>query len=229
MKKNNILFTINNGNAINLFSLNPSSDLHSILIGLMLGDGGIYRSSPTSNARLEMSFGQKYEEFAIHLGDLFKNYMINPVKSLEIKGISNTYTNYRLKTRSLPLFCYYHDLFYEYNLVAGSWPANNKYIKIVPKNIEEFMNPIVLAYLIMTDGNFDKGRNRVRIYTNSFKKEEVENLALAINNKLAIYAGVLHDRNDQWIITIGANYLSLLREKVSPHFHNSMLYRIGIT
>jgi len=24
------------------------------------------------------------------------------------------------------------------------------------------MNPIVLAYLIMTDGNFDKGRNRVR-------------------------------------------------------------------
>jgi len=54
------------------------------------------------------------------------------------------------------------------------------------------MDPIVLAYLIMTDGNFDKGRNRIRIYTNSFKKEEVENLALAINNKLEIYTGVLH-------------------------------------
>ena len=91
------------------------------------------------------------------------------------------------------------------------------------------MDPIVLAYLIMTDGNFDKGRNRVRIYTNSFKKEEVENLALAINNKLGIYAGVLHDRKDQWIITIGAKNLSLLRETVSPYFHNSMLYRIGIT
>lgn len=90
------------------------------------------------------------------------------------------------------------------------------------------MDPIVLAYLIMTDGNFDKGRNRVRIYTNSFKKEEVENLALVINNKLSIYAGVLHDRNDQWIITIGTKYLNLLREKVSPHFHISMLYRIGV-
>jgi len=221
MKKNNILLN-NNGNAFNLLSFNPSSDLHSILNGITLGDGSIYRSSATFNARLEMSFGKKYEEFALHLGDLFKDYMNNPVKSLEIKGKNNTYKNFRLKTRTLPLFNYYHELFYKYNL------EQNKYVKIVPKNIGEFMNPIVLAYLIMTDGNFDKGRNRVRIYTNSFKKEEVENLALAINNKLSIYAGVLHDRNDQWIITIGAKYFSLLRAKVSPHFQTSMLYRIGI-
>ena len=123
----------------------------------------------------------------------------------------------------MPCLNYYHDLFYQYNNELG------KYKKVLPKNIKEIMDPIVLAYLIMTDGNFDKGRNRVRIYTNSFKKEEVENLALAINNKLGIYAGVLHDRKDQWIITIGAKNLSLLRETVSPYFHNSMLYRIGIT
>jgi hypothetical protein len=51
----------------------------------------------------------------------------------------------------------------------------------------------------MGDGNFDKGRNRVRIYTNSFIKQEVEEqeLALSINNNLGIYTGVLHDRNDQ--------------------------------
>jgi hypothetical protein len=46
------------------------------------------------------------------------------------------------------------------------------------------MDPIVLAYLIMGDGNFDKGRNRVRIYTNSFIKQEVEELALSINKNL---------------------------------------------
>jgi hypothetical protein len=49
----------------------------------------------------------------------------------------------------------------------------------------------------MTDGNFDKNRKRVRIYTNSFNKEEVQSLALAINNKFSIYTGVLHDRKDQ--------------------------------
>ena len=90
------------------------------------------------------------------------------------------------------------------------------------------MNPIVLAYLIMTDGNFDKGRNRVRIYTNSYTKVEVESLAKAINNNLGIYTGVLHDRNNQWILTIGAKQLDLLRNTVSSHFHKSMLYRIGL-
>lgn len=135
-------------------------ELKSVFIGIMLGDGSLYRSSSTSNVRFEISFGQKYELFALYLGDLFKELMSNPVKTLEIKGKTKTYTNYRLKTKSLPLFVPYYNMFYSYN------EDLNKYIKIVPENIIEFMDPIVLAYLIMTDGNFDKGRNRVRIYTN---------------------------------------------------------------
>jgi len=108
------------------------------------------------------------------------------------------------------------------------WDINlNKNIKIVPIFIIEYMDPIVLAYLIMGDGNWDKGRNRVRIYTNSFTKEEVTSLSIAINSKLNIYTGVLHDRKDQWILTIGDKNLELLRDTVSNHFHASMLYRIG--
>ena len=80
----------------------------------------------------------------------------------------------------------------------------------------------------MSDGNFDKNRNRVRIYTNSFKKEEVQLLADAINKNFGIYVGVLHDRKDQWILTIGAKQLDSLRELVKPYFDNSMLYRIGL-
>jgi hypothetical protein len=56
----------------------------------------------------------------------------------------------------------------------------------------------------------------------------VVKLADAIMNNLKIYTGVLHDINDQWILTIGAKNLELLRNTVSPHFHSSMLYRIGI-
>ena len=43
-------------------------ELNSILIGIMLSDGGLYRSSPTANTRFEMSFGEKYKEFAFHIG-----------------------------------------------------------------------------------------------------------------------------------------------------------------
>lgn len=202
--------------------LKQRGDLHHIIIGIMLGDGSLYRSSPTANVRFEMSLGQKYEEFALELGDIFKDYMSNPVKALEIQGKTKSYTNFRLKTRSLSIFLEYYNMFYEFN------QDSNKYVKIIPKNIDDLMNSIVLAYLIMTDGNFDKGRNRVRIYTNSYTKEEVERLALAINNNLGIYTGVLHDRNNQWILTIGAKYLNLLRDNVSKYFHKSMLYRIGL-
>jgi LAGLIDADG DNA endonuclease family len=226
--KNSIILKNNKGkyyttNNINFpCSLSNLGDLNSILIGIMLGDGSLYRSSPTANVRFEMSLGQKYKEFALEIGKLFKEYMNNPVKALEVKGKTKSYTNYRLKTKSLPVFLKYYNMFYEFN------EDLNKYVKIVPKNIGELMNPIVLAYLIMTDGNFDKGRNRVRIYTNSYSKEEVESLAKAINNNLGIYTGVLHDRNNQWILTIGAKYLDLLRNTVSKHFHSSMLYRIGL-
>jgi LAGLIDADG DNA endonuclease family len=201
-------------------------ELNSILIGIMLGDGGIYRStkSITSNSRFEMSFGQDSEIFANWIAGLFSNYMTTPLKSIEIKGTNKTYINYRLKTLTLPVFNQYRDMFYVFN------PLTNKYEKIVPKDINKLLDPIVLAYLLMGDGNFDKGRNRVRIYTNSFNKTDVENLALAINNKLGVYTGVLQDNKNQWILlTIGAKYLDLLRKTVTPYFHPSMKYRIGIT
>lgn len=223
MKNTNInLNNISINNTVKKIGIQLPLELKSVFIGIMLGDGSLYRSSLTSNVRFEMSFGQKYESFALHLGKLFKDYMSNSIKKLEIKGKTKNYTNYRLKTKSLSVFVEYFDMFYEFN------EDLNKYIKIIPTNIIEFMNPIVLAYLIMTDGNFDKGRNRVRIYTNSYKKEDVQNLALAINDKLNIYTGVLHDRNNQWILTIGANNLDLLKKTVSKHFHSSMLYRIGL-
>lgn len=39
-------------------------ELKSVFIGIMLGDRSLYRSSPTSKVRFEISFGQKYESFA---------------------------------------------------------------------------------------------------------------------------------------------------------------------
>ena len=49
-------------------------NLNSIFIGLMLGDGHLYKSSPTSNSRFEMSFGRDRELFAIWIGNLFSSY-----------------------------------------------------------------------------------------------------------------------------------------------------------
>jgi len=221
-------------------------NLEKILFGIMLGDGSISRSSLTSNSRFEMSFGQNYKEFADSIGKLFINYVAKssidtPIKTVKVTVKDKVYTNYRFKTASLPIFNKYYNLFYK-NLdhnKAGSAPEENntssntrkssmRFIKEVPGNILDILDPVVLSYLIMSDGNFDKGRNRLRIYTNSFKKQEVEMLANAINTKFGIYTAILHDRKDQWIITIGAKELTSLRKIVSPYFHPSMLYRLGL-
>ena len=97
--RNNL--NINNSSGI------PSKELNSIIIGLILSDASLYRSSPTSNTRLELSFGQDYKEFAFFIGELFSPYMTNPVKPVDIKVKDKVYTNYRLKTKSMPLFNYY--------------------------------------------------------------------------------------------------------------------------
>lgn len=128
----------------------------------MLGDGGIYRTSTTSNSRFEMSFGSKYKSFSESIGILFKDYLNTNVKQIEVKGKNKVYLNFRFKTKTLPIFNSYHEMFYLLNTQTG------KYKKIIPINILDLMNPLVLAYLIMTDGNYDKSRNRVRIYTNSY-------------------------------------------------------------
>ena len=156
-------------------------DLNSALIGIMLGDGGIYRISLTGNCRFEMSFGQAYKQFAESIGILFSDYMNSLIKTIELKGKSKVYVNYRLKTITLPLFNQYHDMFYKLITETG------KFVKVIPQNISDLIDPIVLGYLLMTDGNFDKSRNRIRIYTNSYIKEDVERLAFSIHSKLGIY------------------------------------------
>jgi hypothetical protein len=56
--------------------------LHNILIGLILGDGHIYKTSPTSNSRFEMSFGKDRKLFALWISDLFKDYSNTGIKKL---------------------------------------------------------------------------------------------------------------------------------------------------
>lgn len=59
MKKTLILLNSNNFNIINIKNLHAlPQKLNSVLIGIMLGDGSLYKSSPTSNTRFEMSFGE---------------------------------------------------------------------------------------------------------------------------------------------------------------------------
>ena len=81
------------------------------------------------------------------------------------------------------------------------------YRKIISLNIELLISPIVLAHLIMGDGNFKSKDKIIRIYTNSKKKNDVERLENAITNKLSILTKTVYDRNDQYMLTVSKNQL----------------------
>lgn len=94
------------------------------------------------------------------------------------------------------------------------------------------MNPIVLAHLIMGDGNYHITHNRVRIFTNSFTYNDCVRLAESITN-MGITTRVLFDRvgkdgNKQYILSIDSPFLNTLQTTVGPYMHSSMLYRIGL-
>lgn len=201
--------------------------LHEVLIGYMLGDGGIYYATKKSSTpRFEFSMGQERIAFAQHMADLFKEYATNSLNVVQVKALAGCSSplmkSYRFKTNSLSVFKYYRELFYKLN------PETNRLVKVVPHNIADLLTPVALAYLIMADGNYDAGRNRVRIYTNSFTKSEVEMLANAIKTKFEISAKVMADKPNQYIITIGALELPKLQRLVGQHMHASMKYRIGL-
>ena len=96
------------------FLLEP---LNSILIGIILGDGAIRKTSiyKNSNSRLEMSFGTKYKEYAESISLLFSDFIKTPLKEIKIKGKNKVYINYRLKTISQSVFNSYFDLFYYFD------------------------------------------------------------------------------------------------------------------
>nr|AQU12773.1 homing endonuclease [Thelephora ganbajun] len=76
-------------------------NLHSILIGLMLGDGHIYKTSTTSNSRFEISFGKDRELFADWISNLFKDYSNTGLRliSIKVSGLFCLHFNYRFKLK----------------------------------------------------------------------------------------------------------------------------------
>lgn len=204
-------------------------ELLPVLFGIVISDGYIALAHlQSTTGALRISFGRDRLRYALFIGNLLSAYSNLPlIKTISVVGKFGIFNNYRFGTRNYGSFRYIHSIFYKYSEVKGKW------VKIIPLNIESLLTAVLLAFLIMGDGNYDKQRPRVRIYTNPFTFEEVTLLANAIINKFNIKASVLLDRrkegyNDQYIITIGKLELPKLQALVAPHMHGSMLYRIGL-
>lgn len=58
--------------------------LNDVLIGLLLSDGYLERSSPTSGVRLTISFGAKHSAYLMHLFNLIEPYTNTKPTSISV-------------------------------------------------------------------------------------------------------------------------------------------------
>lgn len=122
---------------LNISFYSTNSVLHQVIIGQLLGGANITRRSATGNSYFRVGFGSTYRSYSSWLCAFFGNMS---------KGVttrmSNSFLLYDFQTKTLPIFNYYHSLFYQNG------------VKIMPNNVEEIMSPIVLAHIMMSIGHY---------------------------------------------------------------------------
>lgn len=204
-------------NVRSIFELTPL--IKSVIIGLILSDGWfMHGSTPNGNSRiaLKLKFPGSFELFWTIFNILSPILLKLPL--LVIGNRKGTITRaLQLTTMGLPEITALDKIFY-----------NSKNIKIIPDNIFHLLDPIVLAFWIMCDG--EAQISGLRLCTDSFTVFDVVllmnvliikfNLNCRIHWKKSL-DGELHPR-----IYFPSSEMDKLRLLVKPYFVPSFLYKI---
>lgn len=189
------------------------------LHGLLLGDGHV-----TKNYLYTQTFGQHAEPFAQYVFNTLRKYCTpKGLYTYKVKSGKDSplYQRWIVRTKTLDIFKYYHDLYYRLN-------SEGKYIKILPLNIEENLTPISFAFFLMSDGHFHKTKHIIKLCTNNYTKAEVELLSKTILNKFGIENKLEHVRKEQYVLRFKKSVVPQIQELVKKHMIPSLMYRIGL-
>ncbi|PVU98265.1 hypothetical protein BB561_000039, partial [Smittium simulii] len=199
----------------NLIPLTPVQK--EILIGLMLGDLNLQKTS--KNYRIRFEQGLKHKDYIYHLYSIFKEYIINePYKIVRKNKITNNLTTtFRLQSISHWEFKFLAELF-----------LNPK--KIVPKNlIRDHLTPRGFTYWFMDDGGkLDYSKNQgkgIVLNTQSFTEEEVLQMTIELNNKFNFKTWVGKNKSKYVIKISGSNFDQILK-MMDPYILSSMRYKL---
>jgi LAGLIDADG DNA endonuclease family len=195
-------------------------DLIEIAIGMILGDGSMYKKK--IDALIKFEQGYKQTEFLIHLFELFKGYcfMIEPGKRIELRGDrKGLLKSLWFKTFSHSSFTEIWNLFY----VNGS----NK--KSIQKGLVlNHLSAKGLAYWIMCDGSLQNDKKTMILHTQSFSYEENLILSNELNKKFNFKTKVISHKVKYYVIKFDSNDAFNLKNLIKPFMHLSLSYKIPI-
>ena len=190
--------------------------LFETCVGMVLGDGSLFKDSQESGIKFEQGYKQK--EFLYHLFDLLSKYTFMETPGLRIdlhpprKGLIKSYW---FKTFSYPCFSKLHSLFC----------ANEKRKALLEGLITDWLTPRGLAYWIMCDGSLQKDRLTLIVHTQSFTRDENLIAANELNNKWGLHCRVISHKQRYWVLQTDPKDAATLRSLISPFLIPSMQYK----
>jgi len=194
-----------------------NNEILSQLVGHLLGDGSIHYSRTSVTPYFVFTQTIKRFEYIWHVYLTLSPYcgrvpLINPGLR---KGIP--YPFLQVMSRSYPALIPLYELFYQINV------NGNSNTKVITTDLLQFLNPVSLAYWAMDDGS--RTPSAFYFHTEAFTFKECYLLVQMLHYRFGLFSTVqLHAGKP--MINIAVKSMPLFKSIVTPHFHQSMLYKL---
>lgn len=199
----------------------------NLIIGTLLGDANLQTETNGRTWRYRALHKAEHKEYLIHKYNILINLCTCAPIYEEIfdQRTNKNYRHFYFNTFIDPSLRFYANLFYE--------NKDSKFIKVIPKNIEKWLNAEVLAYWYMDDGSLKwLGKsNAMRICTENFSYRCVKRLQKALLNKFSLDLTLLKVKKKSKILGhrlyINEANSKTFRELIRPYLLDSMKYKVS--
>lgn len=221
-----------------------SSEIQSILIGSMLGDGHARKQNQSSNTQISFVYTALNPEYPQWFHKKLSALGYCSKKLVQISKIGDKknqiYCYYRFKTYAFRSLNELHSMFYreltkeEKKLYRKAEKKIPLFFKIIPTNIADFLTPLAIAIWYQDDGNLHKEKGYIRFCTNGFFKADIELLQKALENKFDIKNSLqkagrnLLTNEQQYMIYVSRKESLKLINIIKPFVVSSMFYKIDL-
>ena len=185
----------------------------AVVIGNILGDGHLEPNWSRTNYRLKIAHANAQADYLLWQYEILKDWVLSkPAHYAKTASI-------RFRTISHLELTELRNIFYK------------GVIKIIPKNIQGYLTPLVMAVWFMDDGNALKEGGIIRGYhlnTQSFTFAENEILASVLKRNFDIACSVVRN-NGKYRLYIGAKSRGKFRSLIQNFVVPSLQYKIQST
>lgn len=199
-------------------------DIISIIIGALLGDGHLEKRKEGLGVRVKFEQSSKNMEYLMwfHSYLSLRGYcrLSKPRITKRIKKDGFVFFHYLVNSYTFTSLNWIHDMFYEKNV------ESQKFVKIIPKNLTEYLTPLALAIWFMDDGS--KLGQGAKIAVNCFKQKDIELLGVILKTQYNIDSAIHKAGKDKgFTLYIPKRSMPVFAGVVRPFILPSMLYKLG--